>query len=59
MAKFKPQGWAKVAEHVGNGVSIPQCANRWHGYLGKVNQEGTKVGSFSRDEVSCVNSCCA
>ncbi len=40
----KASGWAKVAEHVGGGVTGKQCKNRWSISL-KPLQQGLKKGS--------------
>ena len=44
-------GWARVAEHVGGGVTVNQCRIRWSHYLGRMQQEGIKQGDWSDEEV--------
>ncbi len=54
VAQHKTQGWARVAEFMGDGLSTRQCMNRWHRYL-ELQQQPTRialqVGAWQPDEV--------
>lgn len=50
-AKYKADGWAKVAEYVGGGVTTIQCENRWSTCLGVMQHGNVKRGAWDQDEV--------
>ncbi len=51
MALYKAQGWQKVSEHVGEDITVAQCANRWHNYLSKIQHEGSQRRAWTAEEV--------
>lgn len=60
---YKAQGWQKVSEHVGDDITVAQCANRWHNYLSKIQHEGSQRRAWSAEEVRSIfaikiASCC-
>ena len=50
VAQHKTQGWARVAEFMGDGLSAQQCSNRWNIYL-KHRQKGLSSGNWQANEV--------
>ena len=50
VAKYKAQGWARVAEFMGDGLTAQQCMNKWNHYLEPL-QRGLKTGDWQPDEV--------
>ena len=50
VAKYKADGWAKVAEYMGDGLSTGRCCSRWCNYLEPI-QMGLKSGNWQPDEV--------
>lgn len=51
VALYKGKGWARVAQHVGHGLTAQQCSVRWNDYLSKVQQGGIKQGNWTDEEV--------
>ena len=51
MAQHKADGWARVAEFMGDGLSAQQCQHRWSNHLGPL-QRGLKSGNWQPDEVT-------
>lgn len=51
VALYKAQGWQKVSEHVGEDITVAQCANRWHNYLSKIQHEGSQRRAWTAEEV--------
>ena len=49
VAQHKTQGWERVTEFMGNGLSLQQCSNRWR-HL-EPRQRGLKRGNWQPDEV--------
>jgi hypothetical protein len=50
VALYKAQGWQRVAEHVGGGVTGLQCMNRWSGQV-KHQVEGLAKRDWTEEEV--------
>ena len=50
VAQLKADGWARVAEFMGDGLSSTQCSYRWNEYL-EPWQQGLKRGDWQSDEV--------
>ena len=55
VAQHKAQGWARVAEFMGDGLTVAQCNNRWSNYL-EPKQRGLRIGNWQPDEVP--HPCC-
>ena len=49
VAQHRSQGWARVTEFMGNGLSLQQCYNRWR-HL-EPRQRGLRIGNWQPDEV--------
>ncbi len=53
MARYKESGgWARVAEHVGGGVTIDECKSRRNNYLGQ-KMGGVNKEKWNETEVIC------
>ena len=50
VVKHKAQGWARVAEFMGHGLSAEQCMNRWNISLRHL-QKGLNTGNWQSDDV--------
>ena len=50
VAQHRAQGWARVAEFMGDGLTVAQCNNRWSNYL-EPKQRGLRIGNWQPDEV--------
>ena len=50
VAQYKADGWARVAEFMGDGQSAQQCCGRWNMYL-KAHKKGLKTGDWQPHEV--------
>lgn len=55
VAKHKVEGWAKVAEYVGDGVTAFQCKYRWNTYHGAMQYGNVKRGPWDQEEVGTVD----
>ena len=50
MKRHKVDGWARVAEFMGDGLNLTQCKVRWSNYV-EPRQRGLKIGNWQSDEV--------
>lgn len=49
MEKYKAAySWARVAEHVGHGVTVNQCVDKWR----RIKHKGTEEKPWTAEEVS-------
>jgi hypothetical protein len=44
------EGWMKVAAHVGGGVTVEQCRNRWSSHL-QHQDKSVRKAAWTREEV--------